>query len=118
MTAARCWTTWRHCGAGSCGASERWPVGWRLCSDGVPSNPGSGHRSGRTRHKELRMDLTERIDAELKTAMKASDATRVSALRMLKADVVKAAIDSRHHPGRPAGSPGGGRRGRRVKQAR
>ena len=46
------------------------------------------------------MDLTERIDAELKTAMKASDATRVSALRMLKADVVKAAIDSRHHPGR------------------
>ena len=41
------------------------------------------------------MDLTERVDVELRTALKASDAAKVSTLRMLKADLVKMAIDAR-----------------------
>lgn len=41
------------------------------------------------------MTLVDRIDADLKVAMKAGDAARVSTLRMLKAELVNAAIDLR-----------------------
>jgi len=41
------------------------------------------------------MTLAERIDADLVAAMKAGDAVRVSTLRMLKADLVNAAIARR-----------------------
>lgn len=41
------------------------------------------------------MELVDLIDEDLKTAMKASDAEKVSTLRMLKADLVKTAIDTR-----------------------
>lgn len=41
------------------------------------------------------MELTDRIDAELPAAMKAGDAAKVSALRMLKAEFVNAAIAAR-----------------------
>ncbi|MBI4313719.1 MAG: GatB/YqeY domain-containing protein [Candidatus Omnitrophica bacterium] len=41
------------------------------------------------------MDLVDRVDADLKAAMLASAADKVSALRMLKADLIKTAIDTR-----------------------
>jgi len=41
------------------------------------------------------MTLAERVDADLVAAMKAGDAVRVSTLRMLKADLVNAAIAQR-----------------------
>lgn len=41
------------------------------------------------------MTLAERIDADLKTAMKAGEAAKVSTLRMLKAELVNAAIAQR-----------------------
>jgi len=41
------------------------------------------------------MSLTERIDTDYKTAMKAGERLRVDALRLIKAEIQKVAIEKR-----------------------